>query len=265
MKSSKKISSGKKDIADSFNLLFFTSSAKTLKPRHNMTPKAILIDLDNTLYNYQQTHAKALHKTLHFLSTKTKRSAQEWKTNYASARENVNEFLYATASSHNRLLYFQQACESMGLSPFLYAYKAYSLYWDTFISNIVLYPEMKKFLHSIKKQKVCLITDLTADIQFRKIQTLKLDQYIDYLVTSEEAGVEKPHPAIFELAIQKLKCPKSSVIMIGDDLQKDIFGAARLNIKSYWLNLEKKSIKYKKSPLIKECHNFQELFKTLNL
>ena len=226
-----------------------------------MRYKGILLDLDHTLYHYPQTHAKALRAALTFLSQKTGVPYQDWTKSYSQARENVHNQLAGTAASHNRLLYFQEACEAMNISPFPCAYPAYERYWDAFLKNLTIYPDMYRFLDFAKKAKICLITDLTADIQFRKIKRLNLDRYIDCLVTSEEAGVEKPHPSIFKLALKKLGVQRQSVAMIGDDFEKDILGAAKLGIASYWLNFGKIHLKYKKSPLIKVCHNFNELIR----
>ena len=39
---------------------------------------------------------------------------------------------------------------------------------------------------------------------FRKIIFFGLEQYFDYVVTSEEAGIDKPSKAPFELALKKL-------------------------------------------------------------
>ena len=230
-----------------------------------MNAQAILLDLDNTLYNYQTTHAKALDVTLKFLSKKSKRSYKEWKENYSTARKSINNNLHGTAASHNRLLYFQRACELMAISPFKYAEEANKLYWDTFLKHMTLYPGINNLLKLIGNKKVCLITDLTADVQYKKIKKLKLDRYIHCLVTSEEAGVEKPHPLIFKLALKKLDVSNRSVIMIGDDFKKDILGASKLKIKSYWLNLERQSIQYKKSPLIQECRSVNELIRHLSV
>jgi len=52
-----------------------------------------------------------------------------------------------------------------------------------------------------------------------------LDHFFDYIVTSEEAGFDKPHAAPFELALDKMK-PKGDLIwMIGDNPVNDILGA----------------------------------------
>jgi putative hydrolase of the HAD superfamily len=95
--------------------------------------------------------------------------------------------------------------------------------------------EVKGFLAECKKRGivVCLITDLTSAIQFRKIQRLGLSGLFDFVVTSEEAGVEKPEPFIFSYAVKKMGLHLRDVVMIGDDSKKDIDGARNHNIKTF--------------------------------
>ena len=80
-----------------------------------------------------------------------------------------------------------------------------------------------------------IITDLTTQIQFRKIVHLELDEYIDYIVTSEETGYDKPHPAPYKLALKKLNFNKNEIIwMFGDDPIKDIKEAEILLMQSHF-------------------------------
>src|SRR5262249_39766312 len=78
------------------------------------------------------------------------------------------------------------------------------------------------------------ITDQTARLQLEKVLRLNLQGYIFAIVSSEEAGYEKPHPRIFELAAEKLSADPSTLCIIGDDWDKDIEGALRYNMQCYW-------------------------------
>ena len=86
---------------------------------------------------------------------------------------------------------------------------------------------------------ICFLTDLTAYIQYRKLEKTGLFKYCKYIVTSEEAGVEKPDKQIFNLALKKLNMSFNEVCMIGDSWERDIVGAIELNIKPYWKSTEK--------------------------
>ena len=107
------------------------------------------------------------------------------------------------------------------------------LYWKTFMKNIVLFDNALYFLKQCKEKNVlvCAISDMQAYFQVRKLQVLGVDHLIDYLVTSEEVGSEKPAPVIFETALKKINLEASQVIMIGDDEKKDIQGAKSIGIK----------------------------------
>ena len=75
-----------------------------------------------------------------------------------------------------------------------------------------------------KGVKLALVTDLTADVQMKKIAILGLDSYIDAVVTSEEARLEKPLTPIFQLALKKIGIAAKDVWVIGDSIEKDIVG-----------------------------------------
>ena len=70
-----------------------------------------------------------------------------------------------------------------------------------------------------------IVTDLTAQIQFRKIVYFGLDHYFDHIVTSEEAGYDKPHEEPFALALDKMQPKGRCIWMVGDNPLNDIQGA----------------------------------------
>jgi putative hydrolase of the HAD superfamily len=205
-----------------------------------MIAKNLILDLDNTLYAYDPPHKLAMSKVLESFSTKFKISQEQAEQSFDRARRNTHLELPARAASHNRLLYFQKMLEYNGLNSMHFALDLYKLYWDTFLANMSLFENVLPFLesHRLNKGKVCILTDLTAHIQYRKIQKLGLANYVDFLVTSEEAGVEKPHPYMFTKALQKLQCDASEALKIGDNWIKDIIGASALGIQCIWINHE---------------------------
>lgn len=219
--------------------------------------KALLLDIDNTLYDYNFTHSIAKQTVIDFC--KKEFGFEEKKTieAYDEARKKVHIELSETAASHNRLLYFQKMCEALEINPLSYSIDIYNIYWDNFLENIKPFDGVYKLLEKYKNQ-ICLVTDLTAHIQYRKIKNLRLNKYCKSIVTSEEAGKEKPHPYIFMLALQKLNLKPSEVCMIGDSFKKDIFGAYNLGINSIWFNHENKNETINSS-LINEVKNFYEI------
>jgi HAD superfamily hydrolase (TIGR01509 family) len=59
---------------------------------------------------------------------------------------------------------------------------------------------------------------------------LGIAERVDVAVFSSEAGLRKPHPAIFELALQALGVGAEQTLFVGDSLTVDIAGAAALGM-----------------------------------
>ena len=140
--------------------------------------KGVLLDIDNTLYDYKSAHTKALDDAFHFCREKFDISHEDIRKGYNTARKRVHIDLKETASSHNRLLYFQKMLELLNINPLLHSLDLYNAYWNTFLDNIEVFDGVYDFLEKYKG-KVCLVTDLTAHIQYRKIKKLRLDEYIN--------------------------------------------------------------------------------------
>jgi putative hydrolase of the HAD superfamily len=196
--------------------------------RFSKCPDAILFDTDNTLYSYEPAHRAAMTMVRDKVARTLSISPAVFDEGISEARRTTHNRLGNTASSHSRLLYMQRFLEDMGLgSQVLWALDFEQTYWRTFLNNAVLFPGLKDLLDDLRLLHIptVVITDLTAQIQFRKVVYFGLDRYFDYIVTSEEAGIDKPSPVPFDLAIEKLKLKGSCVWMIGDSPVNDIKGA----------------------------------------
>ncbi len=202
-----------------------------------MKSEGILLDLDNTVYDYKQAHEPAIAAALQWLAHELEQKLEAVEAQYVDCRRRVNKSLHGLASSHSRLLYFQGIAEAFGRFPHLIAGSAEDLYWQIFFDNMHLRPGCLAFLQSVGLP-IAIVTDLTARIQFEKIAHLKIATYLQAIVTSEESGHEKPHPRIFELAAQKLDLPLTRLCMIGDSFERDIEGARQLGLDCYWFNTE---------------------------
>lgn len=197
--------------------------------------KAVIFDLDNTLYDYDTCNIIAedvLYKTI---SGELGISYECACDSVKRAKENVKKNLgIEVASSHNRLLYMQDVCEQLGKNPLKYAMHFYNAYWGTLLREMRLFDYVDPFINSLRDKgiQVGVLTDLTAHIQYRKIVTLGLAEKIDYLVTSEEAGAEKPSYKMFKLMLDKLNILPGEALMIGDSQPKDIEGALSVGMQA---------------------------------
>jgi HAD superfamily hydrolase (TIGR01662 family) len=59
----------------------------------------------------------------------------------------------------------------------------------------------------------------------------ELEGLITAAVSSSEHGYMKPHPSIFEAALQLVGAPAALSVMVGDSLKHDIEGAARVGMR----------------------------------
>lgn len=196
--------------------------------RFTQVPDAILFDVDNTLYHYEPAHAVAMKAVRDKVASTLAIEPALFDKAFSDARSQVKERLGHTAASHNRLLYLQRMLEIIGLgSQVLLALDLEQTYWRTFLGNAVLFDEVKELLDDIRLLGIptAIVTDLTAQIQFRKIVYFGLDRYFDYIVTSEEAGCDKPRGVQFQIALDKVRPAGNCIWMIGDNPVNDIGGA----------------------------------------
>lgn len=197
--------------------------------------RGILLDLDNTLYDYEMCHRHAIECCYNEFRLIETISLADFFGKYNRAKEKVKANIPGQASSHSRLLYFQALFEELqGKTNILLTLRFENLYWDNFLKKMKLFDGVSDFLKMSKKNgtTVCIVTDLTSKIQFEKITYLKIGKYIDFIVSSEEAGKEKPAPDIFRLALKKMGMKPEEVVVVGDDQKKDGIGGEGMGIKT---------------------------------
>src|SRR5690606_29886087 len=184
-------------------------------------------DTDNALYHYDPAHAAAQMAVRNKVVSKFSITPESFDKAFEEGRSQVKTRLKHTASSHSRLLYLQRMLENMGLgSQVILAVDFEQTYWRTFLSHANLFDDVKGLLDDIRLLGIptAIVTDLTAQIQFRKVVYFGLDNYFDYIVTSEEAGFDKPHEAPFQIALEKMRPKGDCIWMIGDNPVNDIQG-----------------------------------------
>ncbi len=100
-----------------------------------------------------------------------------------------------------------------------------------------LFPNAMEVLDYLKpKYKLHIITNGFQEVQERKLKNAHIRGYFDQVVNSEMAGVKKPNPLIFELALTKAKTTSGNSMMIGDSIEADILGARAVGIHTLHFN-----------------------------
>lgn len=73
-----------------------------------------------------------------------------------------------------------------------------------------------------------------------KIAFCGLASLVDVLVVSGDEGISKPDPRIFAVALDRLGVTSAEAVMFGDSWAADIVGAARAGIRAVWFNPTRK-------------------------
>lgn len=109
------------------------------------------------------------------------------------------------------------------------------VYWSPRIVRLM--PGTFELLDYLKPNyHLHIITNGFVEIQNIKLACSHLDAYFETLTVSEEAGVKKPNPAIFEFALSKASAHSSESLMIGDEIDVDIVGAAAAGMDTVFFN-----------------------------
>lgn len=137
---------------------------------------------------------------------------------------------------------YEQFCNAMvdfakqGLNAYDEAVRCLGLNRTTWHSeDEFLYPETVSALYALSKRyKIGIIANQLPGTQER-LNKMGIGEYICLTVSSAEAGVAKPDPAIFRLALERADCEAKNSVMIGDRLDNDIIPAKQLGMQTIWV------------------------------
>ena len=80
-----------------------------------------------------------------------------------------------------------------------------------------------------------VVTNGAVADQAAKLERIPAREYLEAIVISESAGVDKPNARIFELALQELGVSADEAWFVGDHPLNDVVGAARAGLEPVWL------------------------------
>ncbi|WP_078381112.1 YjjG family noncanonical pyrimidine nucleotidase [Sutcliffiella halmapala] len=194
--------------------------------------KAIIFDLDDTLIGFSKGIENAVKEALNttglmwgseFFECFQRVSVSYWKQHGKLTKEEI--LIFSFKDSLNKLELTGDARELA------------SLYWRAFCQTAELEDYAIEVLTELKgKVKLGMITNGFAESQRGRLKASRLKDFFDCIIISEEVGVEKPDPEIFELALRKLGIGREEALFIGDSLDHDGFGAHKAGIDFCWYN-----------------------------
>ena len=199
--------------------------------------KAVFFDIDNTLYSYDRGNEAGMNALTVYGENVLHTDRETFLRVFWQAQQLVKERTGADcAAVHNRLIRMQCILELLGKPLFPHAKVMYHLYWDSLLSSARPEEGVLQLLQRLKSKGIGIGigTDMTAYIQYEKLEALGVSPYIDWIVTSEEAGAEKPAERFFALCAEKAGADPARCIFIGDSLEKDVKGALKNGFKGVW-------------------------------
>ncbi len=202
----------------------------------------LFIDLDDTLFDFTGASREAFRETyellgygrffesfdqfLHIYEPRNKELWIEYNAGKIS-KEQLNKIRYnypLEAVGHaNEELGAQFCREALGRIPH---------------KNMLIPGAVELLDYLSGKYEMFILSNGFAELQSKKMATTGLTKYFKRVILSEEIGVNKPHRALFEYALEVSGAQKDSSLMIGDAFESDIIGAANAGIDQMFLNIK---------------------------
>ena len=104
-------------------------------------------------------------------------------------------------------------------------------YWAEFCRATALNPEGEEVLRRLSPAyRLGMITNGYSDSQRGRLKAAGLLPMLEVVLISEEDGVAKPDPRIFEMALSQLGLPPDAALYVGDSISHDYQGCLRAGI-----------------------------------
>lgn len=201
-----------------------------------MKPEFIYFDLDNTLIDHSEAEAAA-HQIIHAQFPELREvPVEDWLNTYKS----INHALWLSYQNGDVDRYelqrtrFKASMEQLGLSSersdeigaeYMQAYRTCWKWIDgaeEALTNVAAsYP-------------VGFITNGFRETQQKKIEYLNLERFSNLFIISEEVGVMKPHPKVFDVATERSSTERDRIVYVGDSYSSDIIGGRNAGWKTAW-------------------------------
>lgn len=183
--------------------------------------KAVIFDLDDTLYNEREFVYEGFKEVCGFLSQK-----------YGVSKENLFQETKRILNAYGRGKVFDVLQEKYGFNEDVK--KLVEVYRNV-KPNLKLYEDGEEILNYLKEKVLTgIITDGKASVQWNKINSLELKKYVDKIIVTDEYGRDywKPHKYSYRSMLKYFKCNPEEAVYVGDNPIKDFVGARKVGIKT---------------------------------
>ncbi|MGZ2370870.1 YjjG family noncanonical pyrimidine nucleotidase [Ancylomarina sp. YFZ004] len=221
----------------------------------------IFFDLDRTLWDFDKNSEKTLKQLFRdFGLQNTFGNFLFFKNRYEYHNKKLWVAYYQNRIEKDELSYrrFYLTLKEAGLDDIALSKEIAQDFIELSPLQTEIFPNTHSCLEYLKGKdyRLHIITNGFNEVQGRKLQNSKLDSYFTEVITSENAGANKPHAQIFDFAFNLTGAQVNNSIMIGDDLNTDIKGARDMGMDHIYFNPKKAN--HKEEPTF-EIENLKEL------
>ena len=200
--------------------------------------KAISFDADGTLWDFSKVMRHSLAWVMMELERADPLAAAELTIDkMIEIRNRVAEELKGKVTNLEVIRYraFRETLIVAGRPDDALAAKLNSIYLKHRFADIELYPDV---LPTIKALKDDFTLGLLSNGNSYP-EKCGLDGIFEFVVFSQDHGVEKPDEELFRIALEQAHCEADQLLHVGDSLETDVAGATGAGIRSVWLNRER--------------------------
>lgn len=230
-----------------------------------MKIKEVIFDIDGTIYSYEKGHPAGMARVEEYVKENFGKDPEEFQEAYARfSRKALQRLGSDNAAIHSRSIRMQNILEEWGEPLFPHVRIMYRLYWESLLKACGTEPGCLEAVRALHAQGISIGvgTDMTAWMQYEKLEHFGLAPYVSHMVTSQEAGYEKPHPEFMRLCLEKACVEPQECVFVGDSFKKDVAGAVKAGMHAVWYNRERKKCPEDvglPSGSYREIHHFDEL------
>lgn len=200
----------------------------------------LMFDADGTLFDYDAAEMSAIAQTFAVYHLPYRAHYGEWyrQINHTFWQRFERQDVTLTELRVGR---FRQLFDELGTAVDVESFA--QSYLAQLAAQSQLFPGVEALMRRLHgRYRLALITNGLADVQHPRLEQSGLRPYFEAVIVSDEVGVGKPDPAIFEVAFARMgQPPKERVLIIGDGLTSDMQGGINFGIDTCWLNMNGKT------------------------
>ncbi len=203
-------------------------------------PRAILLDMDDTIFDHALTSRAALQRLRATEPILRRRTLMELWKEYGRLLEEVHPEVLAGRMSIDRartqrFLRLTEFCGGRITEQEAKEFsRRYRSQYRKLRRAVPGAPELLRRLHG--RAVIGIVTNNQVAEQYEKLAYLGIRDSIDFLVVSEGVGVAKPEPRIFEIALERAGAAPKEAVMLGDSWVSDVLGARAAGVRAVWFN-----------------------------